>query len=262
MSGLDKAKNVSSEPVIAPTLQSEDLYAQNVTARNLVVEDSVTFPGGTLYTQTEVTALIALNTPIGLVSQYIGATAPAGYLICDGSSISRTTYSALWDVLRNGTSSSPYGNGDGTSTFNLPNLKGKVPVGVDTTQTEFDARGETGGSKISTAPHNHSVTHNHAAFDATSGGQNADHSHPFDLNIVHSDGTPVTAEILNVGIYYGGGVSRYQDGTAGQYGGQVHGHTTSIDVPSNTVTSDESSASATSGNLQPYITVNYIIKAL
>jgi hypothetical protein len=44
MSGLDKAKNVSSEPVIAPTLQSEDLYAQTVTATNLVVEGSVTFP--------------------------------------------------------------------------------------------------------------------------------------------------------------------------------------------------------------------------
>ena len=260
MSGLDKVKSVSSEPVIAPTFQSEDFYAQNVTARNLVVEDSVTFPGGTLYTQTEVTALIALNTPIGIVSQYIGATAPAGYLICDGSSISRTTYSALWDVLRNGTSSSPYGDGDGTSTFNLPNLKGKVPVGVDTTQTEFDARGETGGSKISTAPHDHSVTHDHAAFDATSGGVSANHSHGFDLNIVHSDGTPVTAEILNVGIYYGGGVSRYQDGTAAQ--SADHGHTTTINVPSNTVTSGASSASAVSGNLQPYITVNYIIKAL
>ena len=44
MSGLDKARNVSSEPVIAPALQSEDLYAQTVIARNLVVEESVTLP--------------------------------------------------------------------------------------------------------------------------------------------------------------------------------------------------------------------------
>ena len=210
---------------------------------------------------TQASALVTYTPQVpGIISQYIGATAPAGYLICDGSPVSRTTYSALWDVLRNGTSSSPYGNGNGTTTFNLPNLQGRVPVGRDSTQTEFDVLGDSGGSKTSTAPHNHPVTHNHDAFNATSGNQSADHSHPFDLNIVHSDGTPVTAEILNVGIYYGGGVSRYQDGTGGQYGGQVHGHTTSIDIPSNTVTSDESSASAASGNLQPYITVNYIIK--
>jgi len=44
MSGLDKAKNVSSEPVIAPTLQSEDLYAQTVTTKDLIVKGSVTFP--------------------------------------------------------------------------------------------------------------------------------------------------------------------------------------------------------------------------
>lgn len=194
----------------------------------------------------------------GIISQYIGATAPSGYLLCDGSPVSRTTYSALWDVLRNGTSSSPYGDGNGTTTFNLPNLQGRVPVGIDTTQAEFNTRGETGGSKTSTAPHDHSVTHDHAAFDATSGGVSANHSHGFDLNIVHSDGTPVTGEILNVGIYYGGGVSRYQDGTGGH--SSDHTHTTSINVPSNTVTSGGSSASAESGNLQPYITVNYIIK--
>jgi hypothetical protein len=44
MSGLDRAKNVSSQPVIAPTLQAENLYAQTVTTRNLVVEESITFP--------------------------------------------------------------------------------------------------------------------------------------------------------------------------------------------------------------------------
>jgi microcystin-dependent protein len=44
MSGLDKIRSVSSEPVIAPTLQSENLYAQTVTATNLIVENSVTLP--------------------------------------------------------------------------------------------------------------------------------------------------------------------------------------------------------------------------
>lgn len=44
MSGLDRAKNVSSEPVTAPKIQLEDLYAQTASVRDLVVKESATFP--------------------------------------------------------------------------------------------------------------------------------------------------------------------------------------------------------------------------
>jgi microcystin-dependent protein len=46
-----------------------------------------------------------------------------GWSPCDGRSISRTNFSNLWNVLRDGTSSSPYGNGDGSTTFNVPDLR-------------------------------------------------------------------------------------------------------------------------------------------
>ena len=82
------------------------------------------------------------TTPIGTVEAYSGSTAPNGYLLCDGSAVSRTTYSDLFSVI--GTT---YGSGDGSTTFNLPNLKGRTVVMQDTTQTEFDTLGETGGSK-------------------------------------------------------------------------------------------------------------------
>ena len=82
------------------------------------------------------------STPIGTVEAYSGNTAPNGYLLCDGSAVSRTTYSDLFSVI--GTT---YGSGDGSTTFNLPNLKGRTVVMQDTTQTEFDTLGETGGSK-------------------------------------------------------------------------------------------------------------------
>lgn len=85
------------------------------------------------------------NTPIGSITLYGGSSAPTGWLICDGSAVSRTTYSNLFSVI--GTS---YGAGDGSTTFNLPNLKGKVPVGYDSSQTEFDTLGETGGEKTHT----------------------------------------------------------------------------------------------------------------
>lgn len=80
--------------------------------------------------------------PIGSIVPYGSTTAPANWLVCDGSAISRTTYAELFAII--GTS---YGAGDGSTTFNLPNLKGKVAVGQDTSQTEFDTIGETGGSK-------------------------------------------------------------------------------------------------------------------
>lgn len=79
---------------------------------------------------------------IGTILPYSGTTAPDNYMICDGSAISRTTYSTLFDVI--GTT---FGSGDGSTTFNLPNLKGRVPVGLDSNDTDFDTIGETGGEK-------------------------------------------------------------------------------------------------------------------
>ena len=66
----------------------------------------------------------------GTVIMYAGSSAPTDWLICDGSAISRTTYSDLFSVI-----GTDYGVGNGTTTFNIPNLKGKVPVGLDSGQT-------------------------------------------------------------------------------------------------------------------------------
>jgi microcystin-dependent protein len=79
------------------------------------------------------------------------ATAPDGWLLCDGSAVSRSTYAALFEAI--GTT---YGSGNGTTTFNLPSTKGKVQVGRDAGQTEFDTLGETGGAK--TVSHSHPLS--------------------------------------------------------------------------------------------------------
>lgn len=63
-------------------------------------------------------------TPSGMISMYGAATAPTGYLLCDGTAVSRTTYAALFAVI-----STTYGTGDGSTTFNVPNLKGVFPRG-------------------------------------------------------------------------------------------------------------------------------------
>ena len=90
----------------------------------------------------EIKTTINTNTPVGCINLYAGSTAPTGWLICDGSAVSRTTYANLFSVI--GTT---YGTGDGSTTFNIPNLKGKVPVGLNSSDTDFDTLGETGGEK-------------------------------------------------------------------------------------------------------------------
>ena len=62
--------------------------------------------------------------PAGSISMYGAASAPTGWLLCDGSAVSRTTYARLFATL-----STSYGTGDGSTTFNVPNFKSRVPVG-------------------------------------------------------------------------------------------------------------------------------------
>lgn len=69
----------------------------------------------------------SVDTPAGVVSMYISGTPPSGWLICDGSAISRSTYAVLFAII--GTT---YGTGDGSTTFNLPDIRGRVPVGLGT----------------------------------------------------------------------------------------------------------------------------------
>ena len=80
--------------------------------------------------------------PIGSITAYGKETAPANWLICDGSAVSRTSYADLFAVI-----GTKYGEGDGSTTFNLPNLKGRVPVGLDGGDTDFNEIGKTGGEK-------------------------------------------------------------------------------------------------------------------
>jgi len=71
--------------------------------------------------------------PVGCVFPYAGSTAPTGWLFCNGQAVSRTVESQLFAVL--GTT---YGAGNGTTTFNLPDLRGRVIIGKDTATNSAD----------------------------------------------------------------------------------------------------------------------------
>jgi microcystin-dependent protein len=100
--------------------------------------------------------ILAKLVPAGTIVATARNTAPSGWVLCQGQSVSRTgTYAALFDAI--GTN---YGSAS-SSTFNIPNLKGRVPVGIDPADATFNDHNKTGGAKTvalsvsNLPPHNH-----------------------------------------------------------------------------------------------------------
>ena len=99
----------------------------------------------------------------GAILMWPTASAPSGYLACDGTAVSRSTYAALFAVV-----STTFGTGDGSTTFNLPNYTNRMPYGT--------TLGATGGSADAVVvSHTHTATvtdpgHNHTAFSYSGGG--------------------------------------------------------------------------------------------
>src|SRR5574344_530074 len=93
--------------------------------------------------------IVGDTVPIGAGMWYPSDTIPDNWLLCNGQAVSRTTYSELFAIL--GTT---HGTGDGSTTFNLPNIKGRTIVGKDSADTDFNTIGKTLGSKFLQA-HNH-----------------------------------------------------------------------------------------------------------
>lgn len=117
--------------------------------------------------------------PIGSILAWTSNSIPFGYLLCDGSEISRTTYADLFAAI--GTT---FGVGDGSTTFNLPDLRGRFPLGKSTSGTG-STLGQSGGS----LDHTHSIpAHFHsmgsgadlnitASGSGTTGIESAGHTH-------------------------------------------------------------------------------------
>lgn len=94
--------------------------------------------------------------PVGVVLPYGGSAAPTGYLLCDGTAVSRTGQAALFAVF-----GVVYGAGDGVSTFNLPDLRGRIPVGLGT-NAAVDTLGENDGVAVANRrPQHRHTAHSH-----------------------------------------------------------------------------------------------------
>jgi microcystin-dependent protein len=153
---------------------------------------------------------------------YGGSGAPANWLLCDGTAVSRTAFPALFSII-----STSYGAGDGTSTFNLPNFKQKVAVGQDISTTWALTLGQAGGevnhtlSVAEMAAHNHSVSatqgththgdsgHNHycSGVDHLHGVNGVDHLHPIGAGqFNHNHGDPGHQHTVDINTYNNFGI--------------------------------------------------------
>lgn len=177
----------------------------------------------------------------GVIKMYAGTTAPLGWLMCDGSAVSRTVYAKLFHVI--GTT---YGEGDGSTTFNVPDLRGRTPVGVGT-GTASDATAHTLGQKAGTETHKLTSTQSGVPAHGHGFTQPKIPNHSHSMGNIFSNGSGSSDAYT-----MSSGKALRTRATATDGGG---GSTTGGAVQQNTA----ADASQAHPNMQPYLAVNYII---
>ena len=267
---------------------------------------SPTASTGTNTTQIATTAFVAEAIPVASLQMFAGTvtqtvssgvvttTAPSGWLLCNGNAVSRTTYSTLFASI-----STTYGAGNGTTTFNLPDMCSRTPIGVGT-GTGLTARtlAGTGGAETvaltsaqsgvpahshtntaafsgttSIATSNDNTEHTHAF---TTGSESTTHTHsnnhqyypnsfvadsgPWDQPLVHS---PYSGRPTDSNTTGGQSVNHTHSGTTGGRSA-YHQHTLTPtgSVTMTNVLNTAANAASAHDNMSPYLGVNFIIKAL
>ena len=154
---------------------------------------------GEVYTKAQVDTMIAnavaLAEPVGSIKPFAGTTVPDGYLLCDGSAISRTTYAALFAVI--GTT---YGAGDGSTTFNIPNYTGGRIITSDSVGVKGNGKGIglQGGTFDGTAPY-WNMRYNEYGLTWASG--TGDNMVRFAQSTSHSGLVAVTSGLKTLSLY-------------------------------------------------------------
>lgn len=160
--------------------------------------DGVQTNGGVLYVKTTGVTFntgwldlahasgLATALPPGTLAAFGGASSPTGWLLCDGSSVSRSVYSLLFAAV-----GTVYGAGDGSTTFNVPDLRGRVPVGYAASGGHADVStlGLNDGTALSSRrpKHKHTVVQPTVNSHSHGGGS---HTHGTDVHIPAPEATP------------------------------------------------------------------------
>ena len=178
------------------------LSAAATTASSLTVNGATQVNGDLTVTGTATISGGISALPVGAVVPYAAGSAPTGFLVCDGTAVSRATYSTLFGII-----GETYGVGDGSSTFNLPNLEGRFPMGVDASNALATTGGGTATLSEANLPdhtHTYSKTTDVSTSISLSSGSQVDINSP-DRNI--SASSTVTNESRNTGSGTGSGTA-------------------------------------------------------
>ena len=194
--------------------------------------------------------------PAGVVSAFVGASAPTGWLLCDGSQVSQATYAALYAVV----GANAFGTDSGGNFF-LPDLQGRVAIGLGT-NGDVNAVGDNEGITLANVA-NRSPKHKHSISSLSVAGGGAHtptgtignagaHSHTIDAireNIGRASGGSTFYKLDNGGSQGTSGVGDHAHGlTMNGVGDHVHSLSGTVGVGSGT------------NDTMPYLTLNYIIK--
>ncbi|MDX1070531.1 tail fiber protein [Sinorhizobium medicae] len=214
-------------------------------ARTLLDDSSNSAARTTLdvYSKSEVDGLASSSTPAGTVIFYAKSTAPTGYLKANGAAVSRTTYADLFAVI--GTT---FGTGDGSTTFNLPDLRGEFVRGWD------DARGADSGRVFGSAQADEIQSHLHTVNPPSTATSSDTHAHTYSgstnttgahaHSVAYQDRGFSGGTINNAES--GGSTGTFNTGSAGDHAHTYSG-TTSSDSHNHTVDIAQFNSGSTGG---------------
>ena len=186
-----------------------------VLAGELEVEGDLKLQGDLIFQDESAMTTAAEKLPAGIIFPFAGQSAPDGYLICAGQEVSRVEYAELFEVI-----GELYGSGDGETTFNLPDLRGRMPLGKDNMNEQ--AANRVGNMQADSL-----------------GGAAGEENHQLTVDEMPSH------THLSAG-----------DGTSGSYTSRGHGNYTNP-YGGETGASGENQPH---NNMPPYLTLNYLIK--
>jgi len=226
---------------------------------------------------------------VGSIVLYAGATAPPGYLICDGAAVSRVDYSHLFTAI-----GTVWGAGDGSTTFNLPDLRGRVPLGAGqgTGLTNRAMAAKLGAETVQlTLPevpaHQHDMTHDHPGsttglvsndhshgVSIQSGGQSQSHYHvPLDgtrpyFVVQGLSGGASGIQSINAGVLGPGNDTStnwashdHSHGVNGNTGGISANHNHGTSTPTRSAATGSAGSGTAHENMPPAAVIQYIIRA-
>lgn len=199
--------------------------------------------------------------PAGVLMPFAGLTGslPPGWLPCDGRAISRVTYSDLFNAI-----GSSYGGGDGVNTFNIPDMRSRLPLGSGSTlqgaYPNSATLGGAGGAAQVSLTSNQLPTHTHDVTHAHTGVTGSESGHNHWIAGANKDAIQVLAPFDHVAA------GQATTGRGSVYTGDGNtvgstGHTHPLNVNQYVGQSQVNTTSGASvGVMNPYLVVNYIIK--